>query len=136
MVAFRQPKNSSLRSRLVKTKLPTRNQRTLPGLKKCQKPRWSTCKHISEGKQVRSANNKKVIINLLDPVTCESSNVVYCVSCDKPACKFVEYIGETGGRLFERAKDYHGRDKHSLVHKHSVECNHKEVDLNEIKFCL
>ena len=33
MVAFRQPKNSSLRSRLVKTKLPTRNQRTLPGSK-------------------------------------------------------------------------------------------------------
>ena len=108
MVAFRQPKNSSLRSRLVKTKLPTRNQRTLPGLKKCQKPRCSTCKHISEGKQVRSANNKKVIINLLDPVTCESSNVVYCVSCDKPACKFVEYIGETGARLKDRFSQHLG----------------------------
>ena len=99
MVAFRQPKNSSLRSKLIKTKLPTRNQWTLPGLKRCKKSRCSTCTHIIEGNQVQSSNNKKFIVSLPDPVACETSNVVYCISFDKPACKFVEYIGETGARL-------------------------------------
>ena len=108
MVAFRQSKNSSLRSKLIKTKLPTRNQRTLPGLKKCNKSRCSTCTHLIEGKQVRSSNNKKVVVSLPDPVTCETSNVVYCISCDKPACKFVEYIGETGARLKDRFSQHLG----------------------------
>ena len=36
-------------------------------------------------------------------------------------------------RLFERVKDHNGRDKHSLVHKHAVEFNHKEVDLQQIE---
>ena len=30
-------------------------------------------------------------------------------------------------------KDHNGRDKHSLVHKHAVEFNHKEVDLQQIE---
>ena len=108
MVAFRQSKNSSLRSKLIKTKLPTRNQRTLPGLKRCNKSRCSTCTHLIEGKQVRSSNNKKVVVSLPDSVTCETSNVVYCISCDKPACKFVEYIGETGARLKDRFSQHLG----------------------------
>lgn len=99
MVAYRQPRSASLRARLVKTKLPSRKQRTLPGLKKCQQPRCNTCSYIQEGKKVVSSNNKKIYINLQESVTCESKNVVYCISCDKAACNFVQYIGETQAKL-------------------------------------
>ena len=59
-------------------------------------------------------------------------DLVYKISCPEPTCQ-QEYIGETGRRLFERVKDHNGRDKHSLVHKHAVEFNHKEVDLQQIE---
>jgi len=45
MVSYRQPRNSSLQSLLVKTKLPkeTRSRRTLVGMKKCNRYWCNTC---------------------------------------------------------------------------------------------
>ena len=108
MVAFRQPRSASLRARLVKTKLPSRKQRSLPGLKKCQQPRCNTCSFIQEGKKTVSSNNKKICINLQESVTCESKNVVYCISCDKAACNFIQYIGETQAKLKVRFSQHLG----------------------------
>ena len=56
--------------------------------------------------------------------TYTNRDLVYKISCQEPTCQ-QEYIGETGRRLFEGAKDHNGRDKHSLVHKHAVEFNQK-----------
>ena len=39
MVAYRQPKHSSIRQILVKSKLPEREQRTVKGMKKCNQQR-------------------------------------------------------------------------------------------------
>ena len=101
MVAYRQPKNSSIRQMLIKSKLPTRERKSADGMKKCNKPGCSTCPFVKEGKVVKSsANNFQVKIKTA--VNCETSNLVYIISCDKPACKFIQYVGETGKKLKER----------------------------------
>ena len=101
MVAYRQPKNSSLRQLLVKAKLPVREKRKNPGMKKCLKPGCNTCPFVVETKTIRSSTNK-FQVDIKASVDCETTNLVYVISCDRQACKFVQYIGETGKKLKER----------------------------------
>ena len=106
LVAYKQPKNSSLRQLLVKSKLPERKQRILPGLKKCRKERCPTCPFIMESKEVYSTNNRNISTTLFSRVTCETDNLVYCITCNKQSCKFVQYIGETKRRLKDRFQEH------------------------------
>ena len=101
MVAYRQPKNSSLRQLLVKSKIPVREKRQNPGMKKCNKTRCNTCPFVVEGKTIKSSTNK-FQLEIKSPVDCETENVIYVISCDRQACKFIQYIGETGRRLKDR----------------------------------
>ena len=57
MVAYRQPKNSSIRQMLVKSKLPERDQRVVNGMKKSNQPGCNTCPHVRESKIVNSTAN-------------------------------------------------------------------------------
>ena len=101
MVAYRQPKNSSIRQMLVKSKLPEREQRVVNGMKKCNQPGCNTCPHIKESKIVNStANNFKVTIST--PANCTTKNLVYAITCDRQGCRNNQYIGETMKQLKER----------------------------------
>ena len=107
MVAYRQPKNSSIRQMLVKSKLPEREKRVVNGMKKCNQAGCRTCPHVREGKTVySSANNFKVEIRT--PVTCTTENVVYVITCNKRECKYVQYVGETGKKLKDRFSQHLG----------------------------
>ena len=101
MVAYRQPKNSSLRQLLVKSKLPEREKRVVKGMKKCNQQSCNTCPLVRETKTVYSStNNYSVEINA--PVTCETKNIIYVITCNKKECKNIQYIGESGKKLKQR----------------------------------
>ena len=61
----------------------------------CRRPRCQTCKHITPQ---TSLKGPKSTHNIRDHFTCQSENVVYCISCHRCNCL---YIGETGRRLRE-----------------------------------
>jgi hypothetical protein len=105
LVAYRQPKHSSLREILVKSKLPEREKRSVKGMKRCNLPNCPSCPHVREAKVVySSANNFKVPIST--PVSCSTKNLVYVITCDRRECKYTQYVGETGKQLKERFKQH------------------------------
>ena len=80
-----------------KTELPdsAREQRRLKGVKKCNTSNCNTCPFVQETQTViSSASDFSVQVN--KPLSCDSSNVVYFITCDKSSCENVQYIGETG----------------------------------------
>jgi len=101
MVAYRQPKNSSLRQLLVKSKLPEREQRLIKGMKRCNQQGCNTCPLVREAKTVYSSTNN-YNVEIKEPVTCETQNVVYIITCNRKECKYIQYIGETGKKLKQR----------------------------------
>ena len=59
-------------------------------------------------------------------------DLIYHVKC--PEESYTDgSIGESGRRVIERVKDYHGRDNASHMLKHSIEKNHTEVTVNDFK---
>ena len=59
-------------------------------------------------------------------------DIVYKVTCPEVHCNEV-YIGETGRRLKERINDHAGRDSKSHVLKHSLQCNHPSVNIDDFE---
>ena len=102
MVAYKQPNNSSLRQILIKSKLPQREKRIIPGLKKCNRPNCNACPFIKEGSTITSSNDKKVSVKLTSEASCDTENIVYCITCNKSSCKFIQYIGESKRSLKTR----------------------------------
>ena len=107
MVAYKQPP-TALRNLLVKTKLQVRNQRKIPGLKKCRKDRCNTCPLVEESTVVTSSVDKNIKVFLNSPITCESNNVIYCIFCNKQGCNKIQYIGETERELKVRIREHIG----------------------------
>lgn len=105
MVAYKQPP-TALRNLLVKTKLQVRDQRVIPGLRKCRKARCYTCPLLEESTVVTSSVDKNIKVFLSSPVTCESSNVIYCIFCNKQGCDKIMYIGETERQLKVRIREH------------------------------
>jgi len=62
----------------------------------CRRPRCQTCEHITSQTFLQGPKSAH---NIRDHFTCQSENVVYCISC---RCCNCLYIGETGRRLRER----------------------------------
>ena len=56
-----------------------------------------TCPSIIQSSMKSSSSNFQV--NLNKPVNCNSCNVVCCIICDKPTCKRIQYLGETGPKF-------------------------------------
>ena len=81
---------------------PTRPQRIIPGMTKCNK--CVICPFIKVGKTVKATEtNVQVTIN--KPVSCQTKNAVYCINCKK--CK-MQYIGETDRTLQSRFSEHRG----------------------------
>jgi hypothetical protein len=102
MVAYRRPKN--LRDTLIKAKIPPtptkRGKRCPPGMKSCNENRCEICPFVTNTKQFTGPfNNLK--INLNSAMNCSSSNVVYCLHCNKNNCRQI-YIGYTQRKLRDR----------------------------------
>jgi len=116
LVAYRQPRNSSLRSLLVKTRLPQdrRASRTKAGMRRCNNNNCNCCPFVLETDKVTSAASK-FSVKLLEPVNCETKNVVYCLSCTKPACKGIQYIGETHRKFQKRFSEHVGYVKNNIL---------------------
>ena len=105
MVAYKQPP-TALRNLLVKTKLQVRDQRVIPGLRKCRKNRCYTCPLLEESTVVTSSVDKNIKVFLSSPITCESNNVIYCIFCNKQGCDKIMYIGETERQLKVRIREH------------------------------
>ena len=137
MVAYRQPKQSSLRQILIKSKIPTiRDNRKVNGFKKCNTTNCNTCPFASNQTIVKSsATNFKLVIN--QPVNCNSQNVIYCISCNKQSCKFVQYIGETKRPLKKRFSDhvYYVR-KPDLTQPTGLHFNLPGHSISNMKICI
>ena len=99
---------------LIKEKIPPtpkRGKRCLPGMKPCHEPNCETCPFVTQTKQFRGPfNNVEVKIN--GPINCHTSNVVYCLQCNKSNCRQI-YVGHTQRQLKERF----GEHKNSVKNK-------------------
>ena len=104
LVAYRRQTN--IGDKVVRSKVPpippTRPQRIIPGMTKCNK--CVICPFIKVGKTVK-ATEKNVQVTINKPVNCQTKNAVYCINCKK--CK-MQYIGETDRTLQSRFSEHRG----------------------------
>ena len=111
LVAYRKPKNSSLREMLVKSKvpeeMPTRSQRQTNGTKKCRKSGCMCCPFLQEGNTVTSTASN-FTHKIKQSLTCATSNVIYRITCLKGQCNGLQYVGETGRPFKQRLADHIG----------------------------
>ena len=104
LTAYRRPEN--IKNKLIRSKIPKeslREKRILPGMKKCPK-NCAICPYVAQGKTVKS-NATSHTHDIETAVNCQSSNIVYCISCLH--CN-MQYIGETGNTLAKRFGQHKG----------------------------
>ena len=96
----------------------------------CRRPRCQTCKHITPQTFLQGPKSAH---NIRDHFTCQSENVVYCISCRRCNCL---YIGETGRRLRERFSEHlrsiRNRSRGFPVAEHFNSASHS---LDDIMVC-
>ena len=94
LTAFRRQDN--LRSLIIRAKVPEQAKpypvRKLKGMHKCGKS-CTACPYIMTTKTIKIDNREFWSIN--KKVSCETSNVIYMIECQKNGCKEKRYIGET-----------------------------------------
>ena len=71
------------------------NKQTLPGFTRCGDKRCNTCKCGRFDESILITSTGKTF-QIKQPLTCKSSNVIYCITCSK--CED-QYIGETEQEL-------------------------------------
>ena len=105
MVAFRRPK--SLGDYLVHSKLkPLRSQGCKPpGTVKCGGRRCQVCEHLTIGDRFESSDTKKAY-SINYELNCNSSNVVYLLSCK--VCG-IQYVGSTSTKFRLRFNNHKSR---------------------------
>ena len=90
---------------LIRSKVPPdmrRPKRKLPGMKKCSGCTY--CPYIMTGDHVKfTATN--YIHQITTQITCNSSNLIYLITCLK--C-LMQYVGETDRRLKDRFAEHQG----------------------------
>ena len=105
LIAYTRPK--TIKDHLIRAKLPssnTRPKRTIPGMHKCGKLSCRICSYVSTGKVIK-ATYTNASVQLSKSFDCQTSNIVYIVSCKK--CKD-QYIGQTKNTLEFRFKQHLG----------------------------
>ena len=81
----------------------------LPTLKKCNRNGCSTCPLlVTDTPTTTSTNNPGISVPLNFIASCDTTSVIYCITCSK--CK-IQYIGETGRKLKERISEHVGYTK-------------------------
>ena len=102
---------------LIRAKVPEKPrpypERKIKGMFKCAK-QCPACPFVKEDKIVKT-NNKKGRWILNRKLSCENSNVVYMIECQKSNCKQNRYIGETGRALKYRLAEHRGYIVNSLT---------------------
>ena len=128
LVAYRRPQN--IRDKIVRSKIPsisTRNKRTVPGMRKCNK--CAICPFVREGKSVQSTSSK-CTVDINTSVNCQTKNILNCISCDK--CS-LQYIGESERTLKERFSEHKGYVVNNMRNKatgeHYSQKGHKVSDM-------
>ena len=98
IVAFKNSKN--LKQLLIKSKLEGEGIGAFRG---CGESRCKTCRiHAYDSSSFYSTSYNR-ILTPSDNTTCNSSNLIYLITCNK--CK-LQYVGETGRSLRERLTDH------------------------------
>ena len=113
MVAYRRPPN--LKDKLVRAKVPptnTRPKRQTQGMKRCRY-NCLTCPYVQPGKMV-AATATPFKTDIQSAVDCQSSNLVYCINCDK--CR-EQYVGETERTLSQRFAEHRGYVRNKKLEK-------------------
>ena len=95
LISFKRDKNIS--NFLVRRAFQTSDQ---PGTFKCAFERCKTCPFL---RNVEKILGLKQSIKISDHFTCNSANVIYCITCT--LCKKLD-IGETGRRLGDRFREH------------------------------
>lgn len=132
LVAYRRDRN--IRNALVHTTVGS--QSAVPaGTVPCDHPRCRTCQHVTSSTTVNGPNCS---INIKEHFSCQSSNLIYCISCRR--CSAL-YIGETGRTLRERFGEHlRSIEKKSTgfpVAEHFNGLNHalSDAEIRGIKLC-
>ena len=106
LTAFK--KQNNLRDIIIRAKVPAKQrpypERSIKGMSKCTHS-CSACPYIQEGKVIKFGNRQKWILNRR--LTCDNSNIVYMIECQKSNCK-ERYIGESGRPLRYRLAEHRG----------------------------
>ena len=96
----------------------------------CRRPRCQTCQYITSPTVLHGPKRSHTIQNRF---TCQSENVVYCITCRR--CTSM-YIGETGRRLRERFGEHlrsiRNRSPGLPVAEHFSSANHT---IDDIRVC-
>ena len=136
MVAFKRQRN--IRDKIIRAKIPTkstRNQRSIPGMKKCGK--CVVCPFVKAGTQVKSKNKTW---NIVKPFNCLTKNVVYFIECQKDRCKNGDtyiYIGETEKPIETRIWPHLGDIRNKVINQATgLHFNSKGHSQEDMKFTV
>ena len=106
----------------------TRPRRKMPGMKKCPYD-CLTCPYVQTGKTV-SASATTFKLDIEAAVDCQTSNLIYCINCDK--CR-EQYIGETEKTLSQRFAQHRGyvrnKDLDKATGSHFNQPGHQMSDM-------
>ena len=114
LVSYRRQQN--IKEKIIRAKVaPVRQHRNKKGMFRCGK--CLAC-YIKEGKTVagRSYRGKQFIWKIGREVSCESSNIVYLLECDKQYCK-KKYIGITHQEFQDRIYQHIGYVRNKQMQK-------------------
>ena len=107
LTAFRRQNNLS--NLLIRAKVPEKPrahpERKLKCMFKCEKY-CSACPYIKVSKSVKIKKDQKWTFNR--KLSCDNSNVIYMIECQKYNCKENRYIGETKRPLRYRLAEHRG----------------------------
>lgn len=118
MVCWTKPKNLReflIRAKLPKSLVPKRPSRNKIGFKHCGND-CMLCKFSPKFVNNIVSSVTKETIPILSNLTCNSENIIYCITCtkDNGTCKsHPQYIGQTGRKAVDRFRE----------HKNSIEPN-------------
>ena len=125
--AQRQPKN--LKNLLAKSSISKTQKKK--GNSPCGKSRCQTFAHMLTSEKIELTNTFSVST---PHATCDSKNVIYCISCTR--CPNAIYIGETGTKFRLRYNNHRNSIKHKSslpVAEHFNSANHS---LDDLRFCI
>ena len=123
MVAFRRPK--SLGDYLMHAKLkPLRSGYKPPGTVQCGDRRCRVCEHLTIGNSFTSNNTKKTY-SINYELNCNSSNVVYLLSCK--VCG-LQYVGSTSTKFRLRFNNHNEKTRDDCIYQHFNGPDHNGVD--------
>ena len=112
---YRRPKN--LKDELVRAKLPTlvEDKNLVPLCKtknKCKTWNCQYCKLLNKTGRITSTHTGREYTTRSE-ITCQSSNLIYCITCRK--CR-KQYVGHTGNPISERFDGHKGTlNRHEMA---------------------